>query len=114
MPPSATAAASATTPACIVVGMAGSGKTTLLHRLSAYSQEQGRPSYFINLDPAALHVPYPANVDIRDTIKYKEVMKECAAAQRPGVGPLAANAHRRFTGSSCLAPGTNWAPTAAS
>ena len=29
----------------------------------------------INLDPACLEVPYPANVDIRDTVKYKEVMK---------------------------------------
>lgn len=29
----------------------------------------------INLDPACLEVPYPANIDIRDTVKYKEVMK---------------------------------------
>lgn len=32
--------------------------------------------YLINLDPAVLELPYPVNIDIRDTIKYKAVMKE--------------------------------------
>lgn len=30
----------------------------------------------LNLDPAVSQVPYPANIDIRDTVKYKEVMKQ--------------------------------------
>jgi len=32
----------------------------------------------MNLDPAVRKVPYPTNIDIRDTIDYKEVMKDFA------------------------------------
>ena len=32
--------------------------------------------YYINLDPAVRDVPFAANIDIRDTINYKEVMKQ--------------------------------------
>ncbi len=32
--------------------------------------------YVINLDPAVYELPYTANIDIRDTVKYKNVMKE--------------------------------------
>lgn len=31
--------------------------------------------YYINLDPAVRDVPFGANIDIRDTVNYKEVMK---------------------------------------
>jgi len=55
--------------------MAGSGKTTLLQRLNAYVHTQQLPTYLINLDPAVANVPYSANIDIRDSIKYKQVMK---------------------------------------
>ena len=93
------------TPICVlVVGMAGSGKTTLMSALqeSTYpyedeeeeEQEQEAagdqkppastqvstpdtmPAYCINLDPATLEVPYNASIDIRDTVKYKEVMSQ--------------------------------------
>ena len=30
----------------------------------------------INLDPAVRSVPFDANVDIRDSVNYKEVMKQ--------------------------------------
>ena len=43
--------------------------------------EQGKKCYYINLDPAVKNVPYAANIDIRDTVKYKEVMKQY------GLGP---------------------------
>jgi len=36
----------------------------------------GTPAYAINLDPAVASVPYPANIDIRSTVNYKEVMKQ--------------------------------------
>jgi hypothetical protein len=49
-------------------GMAGSGKTTLMQRLNAHSHQHGLASYFINLDPAVTHLPYGANIDIRDTV----------------------------------------------
>lgn len=59
----------------LIVGMAGTGKTTLVHRLQHYASERNISSYYINLDPAVSHVPYGVNIDIRDTVKYKEVMK---------------------------------------
>ncbi|CCW61824.1 unnamed protein product [Phytomonas sp. EM1] len=58
----------------LVVGMAGTGKTTLVHALQNYATGKGIRSYFINLDPAVASVPYRANIDIRDTVSYKEVM----------------------------------------
>ncbi|KZC04526.1 PREDICTED: GPN-loop GTPase 1 [Dufourea novaeangliae] len=63
-------------PSCIIVlGMAGSGKTTFVKRLVSVLHSVGKP-YVINLDPACREVPYPANIDIRDTVNYKEVMKQ--------------------------------------
>ncbi|KAH8042195.1 hypothetical protein HPB51_021279 [Rhipicephalus microplus] len=50
-------------------------------RLTAHLHTVKRPPYVVNLDPACSRVPYPANVDIRDTVKYKEVMKQY------GLGP---------------------------
>lgn len=50
-------------------------------RLTAFLHARKTPPYVINLDPAVSKVPYPVNVDIRDTVKYKEVMKEF------GMGP---------------------------
>ena len=61
--------------------MAGSGKTSLVQRLNAHLHEAGTPAYLINLDPAVKNVPYEANIDIRDTVNYKEVM------QQYGLGP---------------------------
>jgi GTPase SAR1 family protein len=60
----------------ICVGMAGSGKTTFVHRLFLYLQSVQKRVYAINLDPAVKKVPYPTNIDIRDTVDYKQVMKE--------------------------------------
>lgn len=60
----------------IVLGMAGSGKTTFVQKLSEHLYENDTPGYLINLDPACHDMPYPANIDIRDTINYKKVMKE--------------------------------------
>ncbi len=66
--------------------MAGSGKTTLLQvrltklfnwqRLNSDLHATKTQGYVINLDPAVKSVPYGANIDIRDTIKYKEIMKQ--------------------------------------
>lgn len=64
-------------PICvIVIGMAGSGKTTLMQRINSHVHERTLASYMINLDPAVTHVPFGVNVDIRDTVNYKNVMKE--------------------------------------
>lgn len=37
---------------------------------------EGDGAYVINLDPAVYELPYEPNIDIRDTIKYKDVMRE--------------------------------------
>lgn len=61
--------------AIIVLGMAGSGKTRFVHRLLTHMSQTQKRAYAINLDPAVQMVPYPVNIDIRDTVKYKQVMK---------------------------------------
>lgn len=58
----------------IVLGMAGSGKTTFVQKLEETIAEKEKESYIINMDPAVLDTLYEPNLDIRDTIKYKEVM----------------------------------------
>jgi GTPase SAR1 family protein len=60
----------------VCVGMAGSGKTTFIHRLYLHLQSLSKRVYAINLDPAVKKVPYPTNIDIRETVDYKKVMKE--------------------------------------
>jgi GPN-loop GTPase len=70
----------------LVVGMAGTGKTTLVHRLQHYSAEQGLRSYFINLDPALIHdPPYDVNIDIRDTVNYRELVQQYRLGPNGGI-----------------------------
>ena len=61
-------------PCCVIIlGMAGSGKTTFVQRLTSHLHSRGSPPYVVNLDPACREAPYPANIDIRDTVNYKQV-----------------------------------------
>lgn len=69
----------------IVLGMAGSGKTTFVQRLTAHLHYKKSPPYVINLDPAVHEVPFPANIDIRDTVNYKEVMKQYGLGPNGGI-----------------------------
>lgn len=69
----------------LVIGMAGAGKTTLMHRLNLHMQEQEKRGYYINLDPAVRDVPFAANIDIRDTVNYKEVMKQYGLGPNGGI-----------------------------
>ncbi|ONK63249.1 uncharacterized protein A4U43_C07F12920 [Asparagus officinalis] len=69
----------------IVVGMAGSGKTTFLHRLVCHTQSSGIRGYVLNLDPAVMTLPFGANIDIRDTVRYKQVMKEYGLGPNGGI-----------------------------
>ncbi|KAK7964091.1 GPN-loop GTPase [Apiospora saccharicola] len=82
----ATAAPIGTKPTAIVcVGMAGSGKTTFMQRINAHLHGQKEPPYVINLDPAVLNVPFEANIDIRDSVNYKEVMKQYNLGPNGGI-----------------------------
>ena len=47
-----------------------------MQRLNVHLHTQRNPPYVLNLDPAVLNIPYEANIDIRDSINYKEVMKQ--------------------------------------
>ncbi|KAK6922640.1 GPN-loop GTPase [Dillenia turbinata] len=69
----------------IVVGMAGSGKTTFMHRLVYHTQASNMRGYVINLDPAVMTLPFGANIDIRDTVRYKEVMKNFNLGPNGGI-----------------------------
>ncbi|KAK3151440.1 hypothetical protein QOZ80_3AG0245900 [Eleusine coracana subsp. coracana] len=69
----------------IVIGMAGTGKTTFMHRLVCDMQATNKRGYVINLDPAVMTLPFGANIDIRDTVRYKEVMKEYGLGPNGGI-----------------------------
>lgn len=69
----------------IVVGMAGSGKTTFMRQLVGHSHVSNLRGYVINLDPAVATLPFAANIDIRDTVKYKEVMKQFNLGPNGGI-----------------------------
>ena len=68
-------------PSVFCIGMAGTGKTKLVQRINSYLLSKEKTPYIVNLDPAALELPYPANIDIRDSLRYKSVMEEY------GLGP---------------------------
>jgi len=69
----------------LVIGMAGTGKTSLMQRLSAHLHEKGTPPYIVNLDPAVTYMPYGPNIDIRDTVDYKNVMKQYKLGPNGGI-----------------------------
>eukprot|EP00494_Astrolonche_serrata_P032707 UN32976 len=61
--------------------MAGCGKTSLVQRINAHVHQFKIPSYLINLDPAVGTTPFQPNIDVRDVVNYKEIMKQ------HGLGP---------------------------
>ncbi|RMZ84202.1 hypothetical protein DV738_g623, partial [Chaetothyriales sp. CBS 135597] len=71
--------------AVVCVGMAGSGKTTFMQRITHYLHTNHKVPYVINLDPAVLSVPFRPNIDIRDSINYKEVMKQYSLGPNGGI-----------------------------
>ncbi|KIW52339.1 hypothetical protein PV05_07981 [Exophiala xenobiotica] len=76
----------ATSPVAVVcVGMAGSGKTTFMQRINNYLHVNKTKPYVLNLDPAVLTVPFQPNIDIRDSINYKEVMKQYNLGPNGGI-----------------------------
>ncbi|KAI5194644.1 hypothetical protein E4T39_08579 [Aureobasidium subglaciale] len=79
-------AASAQPPVTIVcVGMAGSGKTTFMQRINSHLHSKQTPPYVMNLDPAVRKVPFDSNIDIRDSVDYREVMKQYNLGPNGGI-----------------------------
>jgi len=71
--------------AIICIGMAGSGKTTFMQRVISHLHKKRSPPYVLNLDPAVKSVPFEANIDIRDSVNYKEVMKQYNLGPNGGI-----------------------------
>lgn len=69
----------------ITIGMAGSGKTTFVQRINAHLHAQQKPPYILNLDPAVTQLPFDANIDIRDTVDYAQVMKQYKLGPNGGI-----------------------------
>lgn len=67
--------------------MAGSGKSTFVQRLNSHLHSLNPPSppYILNLDPAVANVGFEANIDIRDTVNYAEVMKQYNLGPNGGI-----------------------------
>lgn len=63
------------------IGTAGSGKSTLTHNFKQWMNLHGLDAITVNLDPGAENLPYAPDVDIRDWISLREVMKSY------GLGP---------------------------
>jgi GPN-loop GTPase len=64
---------------------AGSGKTTFMQQINAHLHGKKEPPYVINLDPAVVHSPFESNIDIRDSVNYKEVMKQYNLGPNGGI-----------------------------
>jgi GTPase SAR1 family protein len=57
----------------------------LLQRLNAHLHAQKRPPYIVNLDPAVFKLPFECQIDIRDTIDYKQVMSSYNLGPNGGI-----------------------------
>ena len=56
-----------------------------MQRLNADLHEAKTPYYLVNLDPAVLETPFGANIDVRDTVNYREVMKQYQLGPNGGI-----------------------------
>lgn len=56
-----------------------------MHRLVCHTQSRNMRGYVMNLDPAVMTLPFAANIDIRDTVRYKEVMKQYNLGPNGGI-----------------------------
>ncbi|TQD73173.1 hypothetical protein C1H46_041302 [Malus baccata] len=71
----------------VVHDLSRSGKTTFMQQLVSHTYESHIRGYVMNLDSAVMTLPFDANIDIRDTVRYKEVMKQINLG--PNEGTLA-------------------------
>jgi len=56
-----------------------------MQRLISHVQSSQKRGYVLNLDPAVMSLPFTANIDIRDTVNYKNVMKEYHLGPNGGI-----------------------------
>lgn len=58
----------------LVLGPAGAGKTTYCKTIKEFCAAAHRSAYIVNLDPAADHLPFEPDFDIRDLVSQADVM----------------------------------------
>jgi GTPase SAR1 family protein len=56
-----------------------------MQRINSHLHTLRTPPYVINLDPAVRSVPFDSNIDIRDSVNYKEVMKQYNLGPNGGI-----------------------------
>ena len=56
-----------------------------MQRINSHLHSKRQPPYVINLDPAVRNVPFESNIDIRDSLNYKEVMREYNLGPNGGI-----------------------------
>ena len=56
-----------------------------MQRINSYLHSKRQQPYVLNLDPAVMSVPFECNIDIRDSIDYKEVMKQYNLGPNGGI-----------------------------
>lgn len=56
-----------------------------MQRINSYLHSKHDAPYVINLDPAVRNVPFDSNIDIRDSLNYKEVMREYNLGPNGGI-----------------------------
>lgn len=56
-----------------------------MQRINSHLYSKREPPYVINLDPAVRNVPFESNIDIRDSLNYKEVMREYNLGPNGGI-----------------------------
>ncbi|KAF2271673.1 transcription factor Fet5 [Westerdykella ornata] len=69
----------------LVMGPAGAGKSTFCTALIQHLQNNKRPCYYVNLDPAAEEFAFEPDIDIKDLISLEDVMEEMSLGPNGGL-----------------------------
>ncbi|PSN64394.1 ATP binding family protein-like protein [Corynespora cassiicola Philippines] len=69
----------------LVMGPAGAGKSTFCTALIQHLQNNKRPCFYVNLDPAAEEFAFEPDLDIKDLISLEDVMEEMSLGPNGGL-----------------------------
>jgi len=69
----------------LVMGPAGAGKSTFCTGLIQHLQNNKRPCFYVNLDPAAEDFAFEPDLDIKDLISLEDVMEEMSLGPNGGL-----------------------------
>ncbi|KAL1595022.1 hypothetical protein SLS60_009707 [Paraconiothyrium brasiliense] len=69
----------------LVMGPAGAGKSTFCASLIQHLQNNKRPCFYVNLDPAAEDFAFEPDLDIKDLISLEDVMDEMSLGPNGGL-----------------------------